>query len=130
RTVIAQHRVPPFHPYGAGEGTGEDHITGAEPVVVGGELVREPGHAGGGVVEHGGGDPGFLDGLVPIEQRGDPAQVNVVWPGGVSPIHHRAHCRVVTDRVDDRAPLKFDPRGKDLQGGNHVFGRSHHVEHV
>ena len=42
------------------------------------ELVGQPGDAARGMVEDSGGDAGLLDRLVAVEQRADPAQVDLV----------------------------------------------------
>src|SRR4051794_22441655 len=44
------------------------------------DLVGEPGHAGGGMIEHAGGEPGLFQLTITIAQRADPAQIGFERP--------------------------------------------------
>ena len=89
------------------------------------ELVREPGDARGGVVEHAGGDAGLLDLAVAVEQRRAPSAGRsrraacASPPSTIAPIGG-----VVGDRVDDRAALELDVRVEDLERGHGVVDRA------
>src|SRR6185437_530306 len=55
----------------------QHHLAGLKRQSKRRDLVGKPGHAGGGMVEHAGGEPGFFQLAVAIAQRTDPAQVGV-----------------------------------------------------
>src|SRR5690606_41660792 len=99
-----------------------------EAVAVLGRLVGQPRHAHGGVVEYGRCHTRLLDGLVAVEEGGDPPQVDLTGPHRVAAVDHAAHGGVVADGVDDRAALHLDPGGQDLQGGHDILRRPQHVE--
>src|SRR6478672_4970526 len=72
---ICVQDVAALHIGGPREGPAEHHVPGIELFAVRGDLVGQPGDAGGGVVQHPGSEPGFLDHCVLVEQGADPAQV-------------------------------------------------------
>src|SRR5699024_1983305 len=123
-------RVVVVDPHRTGEGSGQDDLAGVELVAVGGDLVGQPVHAGGRVVQHAGGDAGFLHGLVLEQDARDPAQVHGFRAHRVAADDHGAHRRVVGDGVHDGAAFHLDARIEDLQGGDDVFGGFQHVEDV
>lgn len=62
----------------AGEGAAEDNLPGFELDIVRRQLVGQPGHAVGRMIEYARGDAGLFNYAVAIQQGGDPAQVELV----------------------------------------------------
>ncbi len=97
------------------------------------DLVGEPGHGGGGMIEHAGGEPGFFQLAVAIAQRADPAQIRVERAQGTAAEHNAGIGRVVGDGVEDLA-RRFGFAVDPLDPGVENFQRRHHeirrVEHV
>src|SRR6478609_1930719 len=58
----------------ADERSRQHHLTGFQCEPIRRDLVGEPGHGGGGMIEHAGSKPGFLELTVAKAQRSDPAQ--------------------------------------------------------
>lgn len=92
------------------------------------ELVGQPGHARGRVVEDTGGNARFLNRFVLVEQGRYPAQVNGIRFRRVAADHHAAVGGIIGDCVNDGAAFKLDVRVEDLECGNNIFGCSQYVE--
>src|SRR5450759_1365154 len=76
-TIVGLNRVAFAGLDRANERSRQHHLTRLQRKSVGCDLVGEPGHAGGGMIEHAGGEPGLFQLAVAIAQRADPAQIRV-----------------------------------------------------
>src|SRR5215469_12798017 len=78
RAEVRVQHVPPLRGRGTCERTAEDEVSCTELLVIAGDLVCEPGDARGGMVQHTGGEAGFLDDRVLVQHRTHPAQVETI----------------------------------------------------
>lgn len=88
---------------------------------MGSQLVGQPHHTGGRVVQHCGSHPGFLDGLVAVQQGRDPPQIKGINSHRPATQHHGTQSRIVSDGVHDGPPLHLNPGGEHLQRRHHVL---------
>ncbi len=110
----------------AGERAAEDDLPGFKLDIVGGKLVRQPRHAVGRMIQHACGDAGFFDHAVAIEQRGDPAQIQLVWFDGTTTEDHPGVGGVVGNGVEHFArTLGF--RVDVVAAGVNQFQRRNHI---
>ena len=101
-----------------------------------GDLVREPGNAGRRMVEHAGGEAGFLDHAVLEQHRAGPAKIDRVRADRATAEDDPGVGGEVRDRVEDLAHCLvvavelLDPGIDDLERRADVLGRGEDVEHA
>src|SRR5665213_1134450 len=135
RTIVGLNRVAFAGLDRADERSGQHDLACLEGQAQRRDLVGEPRHAGGGMVEYAGGKPGLFQLAVAIAQRADPAQVGVQRTDWTSAEHDAGVRSVVGNRVEylaGRLGLRIDaldPGVEDFQRRHHEIGRVEHVEH-
>src|SRR6185437_12437597 len=132
-TIVGLNRVAFAGLDRADERAGEHDLAGLQRKPERRDLVGEPRHAGGGMVEHAGGKPGLFELAVAIAQRADPAQVGIHWTDRTSAQHDAGVRRVVGNRIKNLAG-RFCLGIDALDAGVEDFQRRHdkirRVEHV
>src|SRR5882724_9397062 len=135
RSIVGLDRVALAGFDRADEGTRQHHLSGFERQSIGRDLVGEPGHRRGGMIEDAGRKPGLFELAVAETQRADPAQVSIHRPYRPAAEHDAGIRRVVGDGVENlprRLGLRidaFDPSVQNLQRRHHEVGGVEHVKH-
>lgn len=119
----------------AGKRAAENHLAGHQGDVIGRQLVGQPRHAFGRVVEHRRRHPGLLDHAIAIQHRRHLAQVDLGGAHGAAAEHHTGIGGVVGDGVEHLAGRVgvgvdlLDAGVDDFQRRDHPFSGVEHIEH-
>src|SRR6185312_6378040 len=101
RSIIGLDRVALAGLDRADERPRQHHLPGFQRQPVRRDLVGEPGHGGGGMVENAGRKPGLLELAVAEAERADPAEVGVHRPDRPAAEHDARIRGIVGDGVKD-----------------------------
>src|ERR1035438_2509489 len=101
RTIVGLNCVALASLDRADEGACQHHLARFERKPDASDLVGEPGHAGGGVIEHAGGKPGFFQLAVAETQRADPAQIGIHRADRPAAEHDAGIRCIVGDGIED-----------------------------
>ncbi|KAH2816682.1 hypothetical protein KXV85_004324, partial [Aspergillus fumigatus] len=131
-SVVGLYRVALARLDRADERSRQHDLPGLEGKSVRRDLVGEPRHRRGRMVEHAGGKARLFQLAVTIAQRADPAQVGIERADRPAAEHDAGIGRIVGDGVENLArrpglrvdPL--DPRVENLQRRHHEVGRVEH----
>src|SRR4029453_8554049 len=103
RSIIGLDRVALAGLDRSDERSRQHHLPRFQRQPVRGDLVGEPGHRRGGMVENAGRKPGLFELAVAETQRADPAQVGIHRPDWTAAEHDAGIRRVVGDGVENLA---------------------------
>ncbi|MNR02061.1 hypothetical protein D3C85_1178990 [compost metagenome] len=102
-------------------------MSGFQPGVVLGKLVREPGNTQRGMPQHRGRHTRFLNHAIFKKQSANPAQINIHRPHRPAAQHDAGAGRVIGNVVHDAARILAAPVDQ-FQRGHHVIRGIQHVE--
>ncbi len=108
RTVVNVEVVSGTYVDHSGKRTRQNKLARFNPDIEAGELVGEPGNSISWMIEHRGGNAGFLDHPIAMTERRNPSQIKLHGPYRPASDDQRAGRRIVGDTIQHRAlPLRF-----------------------